>query len=157
PIRLYIELMFLFGSAFDTDPQYPALSEALNASGDQMERAEQIYQGVVESLERVSGPNNVNVLEALENLSVLARQPVTLSSNDFVADILWEMIRAFPQKAAYVGEKRLTALIHEGRAEAQKFGLTTLRAEALVIVLMFAFGHGCTDDPLYPWIARTLN
>ena len=23
PVRLYIELMFLFGSHFDTDPQYP--------------------------------------------------------------------------------------------------------------------------------------
>jgi hypothetical protein len=22
---------------------------------------------------------------------------------------------------------------------------------------MFAFGHGCTHDPLYPWIARTLK
>lgn len=22
---------------------------------------------------------------------------------------------------------------------------------------MFSFGHGCTDDPLYPWISRTLR
>jgi len=22
---------------------------------------------------------------------------------------------------------------------------------------MFSFGHGCTDDPLYPWISRTLH
>ena len=22
---------------------------------------------------------------------------------------------------------------------------------------MFAFGHGCCEDPLYPWIARTLT
>ena len=27
----------------------------------------------------------------------------------------------------------------------------------MVVVLMFAFGHGCTDDPLYPWISRTLK
>ena len=32
-----------------------------------------------------------------------------------------------------------------------------MRGEALVVVLMFAFGHGCTDDPLYPWISRTLK
>ena len=24
-------------------------------------------------------------------------------------------------------------------------------------MLMLAFGHGCADDPLYPWIARTLQ
>jgi hypothetical protein len=26
-----------------------------------------------------------------------------------------------------------------------------------MIVLILAFGHGCVTDPLYPWIARTLN
>lgn len=31
PIRLYIELMFLYGNDFDTDPQYPSLGKVLNA------------------------------------------------------------------------------------------------------------------------------
>ena len=26
-----------------------------------------------------------------------------------------------------------------------------------MVALMIAFGHGCTEDPLYPWIARTLK
>lgn len=25
----------------------------------------------------------------------------------------------------------------------------------MTVALMFAFGHGCMDDPLYPWIERT--
>ena len=25
------------------------------------------------------------------------------------------------------------------------------------MVLKFAFGHACTNDPLYPWILRTLK
>lgn len=157
PLRLYIELMFLCGSHFDTDPQYPAVGEALNASGDQMQRAEQIHEGVLDYLEKVSGPNNVNVRKALEALSVFARKPITFSSNDFVAEMLQEMTRSFPQKAAYIGEERLTALIHEGRAEARKYDFPPPRGEALVVVLMFAFGHGCTNDPLYPWIVRTLT
>jgi hypothetical protein len=157
PIRLYIELMFLCGSNFATDPQYPAIGEVLKAAGDQMQRAEQIHEGVLDYLEKVAGPNNVNVRKALEAVSVFARKPVTFSSNDFVAEMLQEMTRSFPRKVAYLGEERLTALIHEGRAEARKYGFPTLRGEALVVVLMFAFGHGCPDDPLYPWIARTLT
>jgi hypothetical protein len=31
------------------------------------------------------------------------------------------------------------------------------RAVLLTCVLMHAFGHGCFSDPLYPWIARTLQ
>jgi len=157
PMRLFIELIFLCGSAFDTDPQYPAIGEILNSSDDQMERAERIREGVLDYLEKVSGPNNVNVRQALEALSVFARRPMTISSNDFVAGMRQEMTRAFPQKAAYIKEKGLTTLIHEGRAEAQKYNLSAPRGEALIVVLMFSFGHGCTSDPLYPWIERTLN
>ena len=157
PIRLYIELMFLCGSDFDTDPQYPAIGDVLNASGDQMARAEQMHEGVVDYHGKVSGENNINVRRSLAFLSGFARKPIMFSSNDFVAEMLQEMTRAFPQKVAYIGEEALTKLIHEGRAEARKYGFTTTRAEAMIVVLMFAFGHGCTDDPLYPWISRTLK
>jgi hypothetical protein len=157
PVRLYIELMFLCGSGFDTDPQYPAMGQVLRASGDQMQRAEQIYEGVLDYRQRVPGPDNTNVRKSLEYLSDFARRPVAFSPDDFQSVTLREITSAFPQKAAYVGEGALINLIREGRAEARKYGLDTPRAEALVVVLMFAFGHGCTDDPLYPWISRTLK
>lgn len=157
PVRLFIEMMFLCGSAFDTDPQYPAVGEVLRASGDQMQRAEQIHEGFLDYLEKVSGPGAANVRKALRDLSTFARMPVTFSSNDFVTGMLQEMTRVFPQKAAYIGEAGLKALIHEGIAEARKYRFSTVGEGTLVVVLMFAFGHGCTDDPLYPWIARTLK
>ena len=157
PVRLYIELMFLCGSHFDTDPQYPMLGEVLNASGDQMQRAEQIHLGIGDYLQKVSGTNNINVRKALEALSVFARQPVTFSSSEFIRAMLQQMTRVFPQRAAYIGGHGMMVLIQEGRAEAQKYSFPTVRGEALIVALMFAFGHGCTDDPLYPWISRTLK
>jgi hypothetical protein len=157
PIRLFIEMMFLCGSAFDTDPQYPALGQVLRSSEDQMQRAEQIHEGFLDYLERVSGPSAANVQKALRDLLIFARKPVALSENDFVGDMLREMARIFPQKVAYTGEEALTALIHEGLAEARKYGFPAVRSKALLVVLMFAFGHGCTEDPLYPWISRTLR
>ena len=156
PIRLFIELMFLCGSDFDNDPQYPALADILNASGDQMQRAEQIYQGILDYQKKVSGPDGANTRKALGALSIFARMPVTFSSNDFVSGMLLEMTDAFPQKVAYIGDEALTALIYEGQAEARRYRFPTARREVLLVVLMFAFGHGCTNDPLYPWIARTL-
>src|SRR5688500_5077019 len=44
PVRFFIELMFKFGSGFDTDPQLRWASAALDdRSGDQMARAERLY------------------------------------------------------------------------------------------------------------------
>lgn len=157
PIRLYIELMFLYGSDFDTDPQYPAIGEILNGSGNQMQRAEQIFESIIDYHEKVSGEKNINVSQALESLSTFARMPVTINESNFVAEMLQEMNHAFPQKAAYVGEEALTALTHEGRTEARKYDFPTVGGEAMMVVLMFAFGHGCTNDPLYPWMSRTLE
>jgi hypothetical protein len=158
PIRLFIELMFLFGSAFDTDPQYPWAAEILRASDDQMQRAERLYEKTLDYQEKVSGPDAVNTRKALEGLLTLAeQQALPFSDKDFTPGILREMSRIFPQKAAYIGEERLREVVQEGRAEAKKCLFITVRGEGLMIVLMFAFGHGCTDDPLYPWITRTLS
>jgi hypothetical protein len=157
PVRLYIELMFLCGSGFDTDPQYPMLGKILNTPGDQMQRAERIYDGLIEYLENVSGPDAVNVHKALEALAEFARKPLSLSADNFDTEIAEEMARAFPQKAAYVGKEGLNKLIDEGHTEARTYGFPAVRGDALLIVLKFAFGHGCTNDPLYPWIAKTLK
>src|SRR4029453_3221824 len=79
PIRLFVEMMFLCGSSFDTDPQYPALGEALRSETDQMRRAEQIHDLHNAYLERVSGVGAVNVHTALRGLVAFARRPLTVS------------------------------------------------------------------------------
>jgi hypothetical protein len=157
PIRLFLELMLLFGSHFDTDPQYPWAVKILKTDAPEMERAERLHAQVLDYQEKVSGPDGVNTRKALEELSVMARKPTPLSSDNFETETRQAMMRAFPQKADYIGEDAAAALMKEGRAEAQKYNLPTLRGEALIMILMFAFGHGCTDDPLYPWISRTLT
>jgi hypothetical protein len=149
--------MFLCGSAFDTDPQYPAVGDALRAPGDQMLRAQQIHEGHNDYLERVSGARAVNVHKALRDLLTFAHTPLTISQDDLPAGMLRGMKQIFPQKEAYVGEDGLRALIDEGVAEARRYRFDGARPIVLLVVLKFALGHGCTDDPLYPWIAQTLK
>jgi hypothetical protein len=157
PIQLFVEMTFLCGSAFDTDPQYPGLRDVLRSSGHQMDRAMEIHEGRNNYLTRVSGSEAANVRQALAELSTFARAPLAISESDYVADMVSAMQRVFPQKAAYAGEAGLRSLISEGTAEATRRRFSTTRQRALIAVLMFAFGHGCTDDPLYPWISRTLE
>src|SRR5688572_16938045 len=59
PIRLFIEMTFLFGSAFDTDPQYPWAAKILTAPDDEMSRAEQLCAQVLAYQEKVSGASAV--------------------------------------------------------------------------------------------------
>jgi hypothetical protein len=159
PVQLYLEMMLLFGSHFDNDPQYEWSAEILNdrEAGTEMERAEMLYKRTMHYRESVAGPEDKFTLQALRNIRIWADQPLPLSRDKFIPSMLEEIQRVYPQKADYVGRDALETLIHHGGKEALAYGFATARAVALMIILMLAFGHGCGSDPLYPWIARTLN
>lgn len=159
PVRLYLELMLLFGSYFDNDPQYPWAAEILTDQGPspQMQRAGRLYEKALDYREKVAGPEDAYTLKALRNIQALARQPLELSAEDLVPGLLREIKRIYPQKAAYVGDEGLEVLIHKGIGGARRQRFATARGATWVIVLLLAFGHGCGADPLYPWIARTLK
>ena len=87
----------------------------------------------------------------------MAQQPMPKPLGDIRSEMLVQMNHAYPQKTTYVGETALNALIDQGITSAKGYGFEADRELALVVVLMFAFGHGCLDDPLYPWIANTVT
>jgi hypothetical protein len=159
PIRLYLELMLLFGSHFDTDPQYPWAGEILRDqdSVPQMDRADRIYEKTMDYREKVAGDQDEYTLNALRRILDLAQKPLAYPSGDRVNAMLAEMREVYPEKAEYLGEATLRLLIKEGLGAAEKYKFSTDHAIALPVVLMFAFGHGCFDDPLYPWIGKTMS
>ena len=159
PIRLYLELMLLFGSYFDSDPQYPWATEILvdQSSGSEMDRAENLYAKTCEYREKVGGPRDEYTLKALRSISDFARKPLQVPVSDLVSTLLDEMGNIYPQKKEFVGEHRLRMVIDRGIATGQDYGFSAVRSLTLPVVLMFAFGHGCFNDPLYPWIAKTVQ
>jgi hypothetical protein len=159
PIRLYLELMLLLGSYFDNDPQYPWATEILvdESSASQIQRAENLYDKTCEYREKVGGSRDEYTLKALRGIAEFARKPLQISSSDLVSTLLDEMGNIYPQKKEFVGEHGLRMLIDKGMATAQEYGFSAVRSLALPVVLMFAFGHGCFNDPLYPWIAKTVQ
>ncbi len=157
PIRLYVELMFFWGSDFDTDPMYPVVGELLRSTAFQMERAERIHEQYVYYLDRVCGPDNINVHKSWESLSRFLRDENIISVGNLDTSLMQEMTRAFPQRAAYLGNESLAALIRQAYADARTYGLSAPEAVVLLTTLKFIFGHGCAHDPLYPWISRTLT
>ena len=159
PVRLYLESMLLFGAYFDTDPQYPWAARILSSqeSGPQMRRAEELYEAVRDYRRAVAGPEDAHTLRALHNVRAFAAQPQGAASQDLASDLLKEIALIYPEKAAYVGSEGLGALVRKGIEGARVQRFSSDRGMTLVVVLMFAFGHGCGADPLYPWISRTLR
>jgi hypothetical protein len=153
PIRLCVELMFLFGSRFADDPQYPKLSEILRSGQSEMSRAQDLHEWANDYLDAVSGPRNIHVRRVLDDLAGLASAPFE-PVGDVEAAICDALVRIYPEKCEYLGLNAIRLLIAEGLGEANRCGFVEPRRQALMVILMLAFGHGCTNDPLYPWISR---
>jgi hypothetical protein len=156
PIRLCVELMFLFGSHFAEDPQYPQLAEILRSEHQEMSRAQDLHEWANDYLDIVHGRDNINVYRALGLLQKLAGEPFEPVS-DAGGAIVAELTRVFPEKCEYLGAEAVGRLTEAGLREARDLGFFAPRQQVLIVALMFAFGAGCTRDPLYPWISRLLQ
>lgn len=170
PIRLYVEMMLLFGSDFHNDPQYPQFQAYLHFNSnveagddqdedadedDQILRAEELYDLIIDYQAQVAAFDSARVYHVLQNMPALSAQAMQRSSSEFITGMLAALQYAHPQKAEYVGADALLQLIMHATHIAQQQNLTR-RSEAQLVLLMYCFGHGCLNDPLYPWIAQSL-
>lgn len=155
-IRLFIELALMRGSCFDTDPLCWRIADVLHEGHGEMRRARHLHLLSNTYHETVSGPRAINARRALDRMLLFASEPVPIRRDSFTVDLLRLIHGIYPEKAAYVGDEALRALIGQGSHAAQQHGFGA-RGAVLFVTLMFAFGHGCCDDPWYPWIARTLT
>ena len=159
PVRFYLDLMFMFGSDFDSDPQLPWATAILNDEEvpDQMMRAERLYSKSMEYVEAVAGPNHRYAKEAFRQAHGVRYEDLRVPGDDFEAGSLTRLNAGHPHKYAYVGEPPLRQLIQEAIHNAHAHSVSTSEGVLLVLTLMFAMGHGCVSDPLFPWVAGTLN
>jgi hypothetical protein len=67
------------------------------------------------------------------------------------------MHEVHPEKADYVGQLALRKLVSRAIEEARRLSVSTDAGVCLLLGLMFMVGHGCVNDPVYPWIASTLG
>jgi len=158
PVRLYLEMMLTFGSNFDTDPALAWAGRTLSDQlTDQKTRAERLHSLAQDYLARVAGPNDELTVAALRRVRSVSPESFEAATGPFDERMLRLLRTVYPEKCAFVGQAALDALFLEGKSISTDLGLTKEIAKALVIGTMFAFGHGVTSDPLYPWVGETLR
>lgn len=159
PTRLYVELIFILGVEFDTDPQYPWAEKTLNDPeiNDQNLKAERLWEQEIEYLHTATGPQRIYAKEALRRVRELPYEGPSLASPHYEDEVLSKMRELHPERCEYLGEQPLRSLIVEGREEARKYKIDSDAAVTLIIGLMFVLGHGVLRDPKYAFTRSTLT
>ena len=157
PVRLFVELSMLLGSGFDHDRQYAFARECLVGDSTQMQRAEALHARAIATLRSIQGAGERHADTDLEQLRELVTTVPTPGREGLEATALAMMARMQPHKYAHVAEPALRSLIAVAEAEAAWHGVSAPQDVLLIVALMYAFGQGCLEDPLYPWIADGLD
>jgi len=159
PVRFYIELMFMFGSFFDTDFLLPWAGSSLKTDlqKNEIERADFIYDKMIYYVDNVSGPDNEYSLKALRKISQSVVKDYDITPENFDERAINALRDIHPQKCKYLGEELLSRLLIRGKQIANFHKITSVEGIMLMIALIFAIGHGFEEDPLFPWISDTLH
>jgi hypothetical protein len=166
-VRIYVQTMFMLGSSFDTDPQYPWAAEML---GDEeqgaAERSDRLHDKSWDYAAHVAedykdldvNADHSRLIQELRGLRQGRDEELSLSSlPDFHARTIAWLKKLLPAKCAYVGELPLRRLVQRGVESARGHGLTTERGVLLFVALMFVAGGGFDTDPQLPWASAVLN
>jgi hypothetical protein len=157
-VYLYFSLMFLLGSHFDEDPQFPWVEELLKDQAPEtaLVRVAPIYDQAMTLLDSMVGPEN----EYLRQTIGLFQQPQVFESLPEAPSIghrLLLLLQALaPQRYQALGDDILRNLVRHGYAAAKQHDLTTERGAMIYLSLAFLLGVGFDRDPLYPWASAIL-
>ena len=158
-LRLYLELMLLFGSHFDTDPQYSWLRpylvgfDGISARG----RARLLHWHATVFMGKVYGKAGSHAIQAGERASWINGQALENVGRDLSAQGLGLLAQLHPQRWEYLDEASARKLLDQSIADAARYGLANPSGAPLLLCLKFVFGHRVTDDPLYPWVSAILQ
>ena len=156
PVEFFLEVMVMLGSDFHSDPQYPWAVASLKRRTDEMAGADRMHTEVMKYYDAVLGPGLCYEVEAIQRVLGSEygrdRHLSGMSEPEILPLLEW----AFPQKYFFVGPVAIEALIKEAKQVCAQFGVAPTGL-ALVTVTLFAFGHGCFNDPQYPWITTCMR
>jgi hypothetical protein len=159
PVQFYIELMFIFGSYFDNDPQLPWMKwiRECPPSPYQLEKADFLYHRAINYIEQVMGPENSYKLEALGRILDTIKHEVSFTYKTSSDNLLSSLKEIYPQKYEYIGDMAMSDLIRHGNQISVKYDLEPYRWGAFFTLLMLIMGHGFTNDSLFPCVSGVLN
>ena len=159
PVRLFIDLTFMFGSDFDTDPLLSWAGEILKTGGpaDQMNRAEQLHKKALAYSETTAGPDFKYAKEAFKRARAVRYEDLTVHPDDFESSCVAKLRDGYPQKFEHAGEEAVRTSVRDALGKVAAYSISSRQGEMLFVILAFAIGHGFAEDPLFPWISRTLK
>ncbi len=159
PVRMFLDFLVILGHEFDQDPLFFWVSDILkDREGlDEMTQAARLRLHVATYRELVYGSKGEHVAKGLDHMAKAPVQELTAVGRSFESSAIPWLQNLHPRKCAWAGTAALTNLVQMAQQASAQCGLPAPEGPPLLLGLMFAFGAGVLTDPLFPWVAASLE
>lgn len=158
PVRFWVETMLACGSGWHADPALAPVTRTLARHDLQQNfRADLVHESLIAHLTRIDGADKRDAREALARLLALDWAEALATAPDPAPRALELMRAVHPKKAAAAGPAALETIVRQAGDHCARLGIDAGDGQVLLAGLMFGFGHEVLDDPMYPWVAATLQ
>lgn len=157
---LYITVMFMLGSNFDTDFFFPWALEILKdkSESDPSVRSDKLADAALDFMKRIAGENNADINRAFLTLRKEHKQIISQNpTGNFAIQAKNLLQRFYHRKYTILGDRTIDRLVNVGRKTSANYGITSRNGQILLIVLMFFLGSACDREPFLPWIKDILT
>ena len=160
----YVDVAFMLGSGFDTDPRVPWAAPALDSRRHEQVRMQEVFAGALAFIEATKkdfpawGGDQKRLLVSLRQIETETGDDLTDDDLSAFTTQLGALFEAgLPARYAYLGPETMGAAVDRGVRDARNHGLTTRRGAAVYTVLTLLLGSDVATDPLYPWVRDALT
>jgi hypothetical protein len=158
-VFLFVSIMFMLGSGFDTDFQCPWAQEILGNNDEKKdEQINTLYEAAMEHLNTLIGvrdDEHVKVLMRIRDKNI--DETVEEVQNDLAEGIRNFCVEIHPRKAKLIGEHGIDRLVKQATETALKYDITHDKGTVIILAHMFLLGCSFDTDPQFPWVIETLH
>lgn len=158
PVRFWVELMLAYGSEWHSDPQLWRITRGLARREMQQNfRADMLFEGMLEHGALVDGPSKQHARGCLERIAQAEWAALLRPDAEPEIRALALLEQLHPQKFEAVGLPAVRQVVRAAAGHCARLSVDAPQGQVLFAGLMFGFGHGVLEDPMYPWVSQTLR
>jgi len=158
-IGLYITLMMILGSEFDSDPQLDWAQVQLDDfSRPPSERIRALFQITLQYLDNTAGGACQHLVRAMLRIRKYDFEtPLNLTAEELNDKLAADLALFYPEKAVSQGDLVNQALIQRASEHAAESGIVGPNGVAIWVTLAFMLGIGFYVDPIFWWASEALS
>ncbi|WP_338803406.1 hypothetical protein WDV76_14715 [Xenorhabdus griffiniae] len=157
-VQFYIDMFILFGTEFQTDPQYAWIKAIFDNHSHlgQLEKTSLLYHEVTRYLTEVHGKQDENLKASILKFQNINIKHLNVQWNTYESNVDVLLNSLFPKKYQYIKKNNIKKLIQFSVEKSSQYDIKSANHSAFLTLTMFLLGYKLDQDIFLPHLNTKL-